>query len=349
MPLQHLGQLRPTMQQQIALQRALLALAREDEEIRRRTAEKPALARRLGAGPTPMPSIHSMPRMMEPAFKGGMEYAPLTDWSAVRGQALARQLRGAQPTPGYISGEERMGMAREGITAEREGAEAEMSKLAAGLYERLLPLDEEGRRIVMDAVRTHKPDVLDAMEKEGYISPEGVLAEPEEEKKVAFRSTRISDGWEYEDITYETGETESRMLGPAPKEGVEGLTPSEELGRARLRFDVEKAGKAYVAQAVKDAGGIIVDGDMIRRPGENNYRKATAEDVERRWMKIKDLTEYLRVEAEGIKSVEDAKIKYQHDHEAIKNVQRNIPGMIVDGIWTDALGQTLYDMFFKEE
>jgi len=66
MPVQHLGQLKPTMQQQIALQEALLALQRRDEELRRKAAKpKTALAHRLGtvdthqkygpsyAGPTP--------------------------------------------------------------------------------------------------------------------------------------------------------------------------------------------------------------------------------------------------------------------------------------------------------
>jgi len=47
MPLQHLGQLNPTMKQQIALQKALLALAREDEELRRKAA-----ARRVIRGPS---------------------------------------------------------------------------------------------------------------------------------------------------------------------------------------------------------------------------------------------------------------------------------------------------------
>jgi len=47
MPVQHLGQLSPTMKQQIALQKALLALAREDEELRRKAA-----ARRVIRGPS---------------------------------------------------------------------------------------------------------------------------------------------------------------------------------------------------------------------------------------------------------------------------------------------------------
>jgi len=46
MPVQHLGQLSPTMKQQIALQKALLALAREDEELRRKVAARDEELRR---------------------------------------------------------------------------------------------------------------------------------------------------------------------------------------------------------------------------------------------------------------------------------------------------------------
>ena len=78
-------------------------------------------------------------------------------------------------------------------------------------------------------------------------------------------------------------------------------------------------------------------------------RKATADDVAAYWKAIKSDADYRRVAAEGIKSKEDIKIKYQHDTEAIKNFQRNIPGMVVDGKWSDKLGQAMGNLLLEEE
>lgn len=354
MPLTYLGQLKPTMEQQIALQRALLKLIREDEEMRRKAAEKPvgepkrpALARRLVEEPMPPHrDAAAKAREIYEGRKAGV--AAPTDWPAVQERALARQLKGAEPTPGYISGEERMRTAREKIAGEKE----ELAGKAGEFWERITPLDDEGRKVALDAAKEYQPQLYDALIEQGFVDPAtGEAVRPEVERKVAFRETRITEGWEYEDITYADGTTESRILGVAPKDEIKErvLTPSEELGWARLHFDVAKAGEIHVTAAMKARGPAPIEGiTMVERPGAKK-RKATAEDVVAHWQAIKEDANFRRISAEGIKSVDDARTIYQHDTEAIKNMQRNIPGMIVDGEWSDALGQFVYDEFFKEE
>jgi len=92
MPVQHLGQLKPTMQQQIALQEALLALQRRDEELRRRAEPKTALGQRLSGGE----NVQAIPltgrterdnsTLAKPYFRPGAG-------------TLEEALRAAQPSP----------------------------------------------------------------------------------------------------------------------------------------------------------------------------------------------------------------------------------------------------------
>ena len=351
MALQHI-QLRPEKLKEVLRPRAV-------------AGKKPALARRLVTqGPKPYAGPTSS-FAKEPAFKGGMEYSPITR------EPLARALA---PTGGAPDIQAEAWARREEIVAEEQ---TRLDKEADALYTAVQDLSPNDQDFVLSkVVSKEKPGGLAAAlgVEPGAISPAAVRTDPlmqtmidknyirrderggyswmlpMKEKAVASTTTRIQDNWIYEDITYQDGTTESVLRGPAPKEEVTaGLTSSEQLGWARLQFDVDKAGAIHVAAAMKERGEAPIEGiTMIERPG-GKKRKATAEDVAAHWTAIKEDADYRRVAAEGIKSVEDAKIKYQYDTEAIKNVQRNIPGMVVDGKWSDELGQVLFDLFFKEE
>ena len=342
MPLTWLGQLSPTMQQQIALQRALLALQREDEQIRMKTmpqTEQPALARGLQGGGTVKPYAGPTSSFAEePAFKGGMEYSPVTREPLAR--ALVPATEGA-PVTGRPDWQAEAWARRKEIVKERVVGAKEA-------YDRIVTLDPNGQKVALSALRRYKREVYNAMEKEGYLSPAGELVQPAKEKTLMLQRIDSYSG-EVINVYADGSEEGTGRFEKLPEPEVKGLTPTEQLNILKFQFDVEKAGPLYVTQAIKDAGGVIAEGDMIRRPGENNYRAATKEDVERRYKKIEEHAAYLRVQAAGISTIEDVKIAFQHNPEAIRNAQRNMPGALVDGVWTDAVGQFLYDTFYKEE
>lgn len=325
MPLTHIGQLKPTMQQQIALQKALLALQREEEK----PIEEPALSRRLVTeGPKPYagPVSGLAPRE---AFRGGMEYATPTR------APLERALAPSEPAPDWQA---------EARTRREEIVEERKAK-AKGLYDRLLPLNEEGRQIVLKAAPR---ELVRAMEQEGYISPEGALAEPEKEKKVINVSQWTDEsGWLQQTTVYEDGTSKTEILGRAAKEEAKGLTPSEQLGWARLEFDISKEEEPYYAQAMENLGKLPSVGEVLA-----DGTKITDKNVEQvqknYWMDVGSIANRLRMDTEGIKNMDDVKTKYQYDTEAIKNFQRNF-GLTVDGVWSDMLGQVIYEAVFKEE
>lgn len=272
MPLTWLGQLSPTMQQQIALQRALLALQREDEQIR---AGTPALARGLegrGAAPTayagPTPTLAEE---KEPAFKGGMEYSPITTSFRPGAGTLEEALRAAEPVTGK-------GLDIQGQAWARRKEIVEGSVVGAKeAYDRIVTLDPESQKVALNALRRFKPGVYKAMETEGYMSPTGVLVEPK--KKAAFRTTRIEGGWEHEDITYEDGTTESRILGPAPEEAVEGATITEAIGLEKLGMEQVEFAERHRADIIKVLGDMPRIGlDMVKDEKGNDI-PATPEHV----------------------------------------------------------------------
>lgn len=340
MPLTHLGQLEPTMEQQIALQRALLKLIREDEELRRKAAEKPvgkptgepALARRLGGAPGAFPETGWGE---EPAFKGGMEYAPLTDWSAVQERALTRQLKAAEPTPGYISGEERMRMARERIAGERE----ELAGKAGEFWERITPLDDEGRKVALDAAREFQPELYDALIEQGFVDPTtGEAVRPEDRKKPMTRDTHVEDGWLYEDILYDDGTSTHEIIGRAPEGGVAAPTISEAVSLEKLGIAKEEHAERFRSQAIDIMGDMPRPGiDTITVDGKEVI--ATAEHANA-WIEgVTLLTAFLSGEAGevppgGELTMEDVKSMYEGRPDLISDVQQSL-GVPVTGIWDE--------------
>lgn len=195
MPLTHLGQLEPTMEQQIALQRALLKLIREDEEMRKQATKKPAgeptrepaLERGLGAGSMP-PRGDAAAKARE-IYEGrkGEEKPPWAvtfDWAGAREQALARQLRGAEPTPGYISGEERVRMATEA----REEREVELGAEADALYDAVQGLSKSDQDFVLSKV-VGKEEAAGAISIDMDPTQRALMEEELRERDVAWDPT----------------------------------------------------------------------------------------------------------------------------------------------------------------
>lgn len=375
MPLTFLGQLKPTMEQQIALQKALLALVREDEAARAKTAEKaPALARGLGAEPGP-------------AISGGPSYrerppSPLAAGPAAVGHfrpgagSLEEALRAATPATGKAIDIQGQAWAkREEIVAANQ---AELDAQADALYSSVQDLAEKDRDFILSKiVGKGKPSGLAAAlgAEPGAISPVAVRTDPlmqtmidkhyirldekgeyswmlpmKEKKVVNVNTWTDESGWLQQTTTYEDGTSETELLGRPEKEvAPTGLTPSEELGWARYHFDVAKVGDVYVTQEMKAQGPAPTEGvTIVKRPGGKD-EKATAEHVAAYWQRVQRGAEYRRVKAEGIKTIEDAKIIYEYDEEAIKNIQRNVPGMVVDGKWSPEVEQAVSELFLKGE
>lgn len=338
------------------------------------TGKKPALARRLGVSPGP-------------AIPGGPSYRPQPP-SPLAAGALAKPyfrpgagtleeaLRAAEPVTGKgLDIQARAWAKRKEMVAEEQ---AKLDAMADALYTRVQELSPEDQAFMLSkVVAKGKPSGLAAAlgAEPGAIPPAAIRTDPllktmidknyvrldekgeyswmlpMKEKKVINVSTWTDEaGWLQKTTTYEDGTSETELLGRPEKEVVEaGLTPSEELGWARYHFDVAKAGEIYVSAAMKERGPAPIEGiTMIERPGEKK-RKATAEDVAAHWQAIKEDADFRRVSAEGIKTIEDAKIFYQYDPEAIKNMQRNIPGMVVDGKWSDELEAYIDAVIVKEE
>jgi hypothetical protein len=345
MPLTWLGQLKPTSEQQIALQRALLKLVREDEEMRRKAAEKPALARRLVEEPMP-PRRDTASRARE-IYEGrkGEEKRPWAttfDWAGAREKALATQLRGAQPTPGYVSGEERMKLAREKIVGEKE----ELAGKAGEFWERITPLDDEGRKIALDAARDHQPELYDALIEQGFVDPTtGEAVRPEEKKKPMTRDTHVEDGWLYEDILYDDGTSTHNIIGRAEEVEAEGATVAEIINAQKLGIDIEQHEERFYRDALKIAGDSPRIGiDMLVEDGKE--RPAEQKDVDAWKTSMNNTIKFLR-EAAGVVpgaevpvSMEDVKSMYEGRPDLISDVQRQLD-LAVTGVWDDPLEEAL--------
>lgn len=248
MPLDWLGQLGPTMQQQIALQRALLALQREDEQIRLKTmpqAAQPALARGLAGGPTYAES--HQPRE---------ERVP-TDWEAVadrgraaRERALATQLRAAEPVTG--KGLDIQGRA----WARREEMVEERVVSAKEAFDRITTLDPAGQKVALNALRRFKPGVYKAMETEGYMSPAGELVQPKQEA-TSVQYVTADNGEMLALTTYPDGRIETEHTGvyPAVEAGeAVGPTISEAIKLEELGMKTQEFGERHYDRIIDVLG-----------------------------------------------------------------------------------------------
>ena len=354
MALEWLGQLSPTMQQQIALQRALLALQREDEQIRAKTAEKePALARKLvegpgpaipggptyagGLGPGPVGSAFDRPSpsaFTAPSPSAFAEPAP----SAFRAGAgsLEEALRAAQPTAGYVSSEERSRLYKEKMAVGKE----ELAGKASEFWVRIEPLDDEGEKVALDACRKHQPELYRAMIEQGYVDKTtGAAVRTEVVKKPMTRDTHIEDGWLYEDVLYDDGTSTHEIIGRAEEAEAEGATISESIALEKLGMEMGEYAERHRTAAIK------VMGDMPR-PGidtvniEGKDVPATVEHANA-WLEgVNALTAYLSAQAgeapvEGEVSMGDVKSMYEGRPDLISAVQQKL-GIPITGVWDEA-------------
>ena len=251
MPLDWLGQLKPSMQQQIALQRALLALQREDEQIRAKTMPQPALARGL-AGGTVKPYAGPTSSF---GGEGGGKFTGTYATPHFRPGAgsLEEALRAAQPSPGYVSGEERARLYREKMAGEREA----LAGKAGEFWKRIEPLDDAGEKVALDACRKYQPDLYKAMIEQGYVDKTtGVAVKPEVVKKPMTRDTHVEDGWLYEDILYDDGTSTHEIIGRAKEVEAEAPSVSDIVALEKLGLDIKKFDAEDMKTALKYAGDI---------------------------------------------------------------------------------------------
>ena len=354
MPLQWLGQLSPTMQQQIALQRALLALQREDEQIRARTAERqPALARKLVEGPGPAipggptyqaglgggpvgsafdrPSPSAFDRPSPSAFD---EPSP----SAFRAGAgsLEEALRAAKPTEGYVSSEERARLYKEKMAVGKE----ELAGKAGEFWARIEPLDDKGEKVALDACRKYQPDLYRAMVEQGYVDKTtGVAVKPEVVKKPMTRDTHVEDGWLYEDILYDDGTSTHEIIGRAEEVEAAGPTISEAIELEKLGLKVTEHNERHLDRVRKIVGDFPTAGiATITEDGVD--RLATKED-EAKWIDSANmLLNYYESVSEqlsaGAPTMEEVKAMYEGRPDLISDIQRQL-GLTATGVWDGTL------------
>ena len=328
MPLDWLGQLSPTMQQQIALQRALLALQREDEGIRAKT---PALARGLEGGPGAVVSGG-------PTYAAQGEREPSVTPSYFRPGAgsLEEALRAAQPTAGYVSSEEKSRLYKEKMAVGKE----ELAGKASEFWARIEPLDDAGEKVALDACRKHQPELYRAMIEQGYVDKAtGAAVKPEVVKKPMTRDTHVEDGWLYEDVLYDDGTSTHEIIGRAEEAEAEGATISESIALEKLGMEMGEYAERHRTAAIK------VMGDMPR-PGidtvniEGKDVPATAEHANA-WLEgVNALTAYLSAQAgeappEGEVSMGDVKSMYEGRPDLISAVQQKL-GIPITGVWDEA-------------
>lgn len=342
MPLDWLGQLSPTMQQQIALQRALLALQREDEQIRAKTmpqAMQPALARGLGAGPGP-------------AIPGGPSYreqppSPLAAGPAAVGHfrpgagSLEEALRAATPATGSAIDIQAQAWARRKEMGEERVVGAKEA------YDRIITLDPNGQKIALNALRKYKSGVYKAMETEGYISPTGVLAEPKQEATSVHYET-ADNGELIALTTYPDGRVEVEHTGVYPAveaEEAAGPTISESIAMEKLGMEMGEYAERHRTAAIK------VMGDMPR-PGidtvniEGKDVPATVEHANA-WLEgVNALTAYLSAQAgeappEGEVKMSDVKAQYEGRPDLIGDIQDKL-GIPRTEVWDEETERQFY-------
>lgn len=339
MPLDWLRQLSPTMQQQIALQRALLALQREDEQIRARTAEKePALARGLAGSPGA--AVSGGPtyaaREREPAFKGGMEYSPITTAFRPGAGSLEEALRAAKPTEGYVSGEERARLYKEKMAVGKE----ELAGKASEFWQRIEPLDDKGEKVALDACRKYQPDLYRVMVEQGYVDKTtGVAVKPEVVKKPMTRDTHVEDGWLYEDILYDDGTSTHEIIGRAEEVEAAGPTISEAIELEKLGLKITEHNERHLDR-VRDIVGDFPTAGIATITEDGVDRLATKED-EAKWINSANmLLNYYESVSEqlsaGAPTMEEVKAMYEGRPDLISDIQRQL-GLAATGVWDETL------------
>jgi hypothetical protein len=330
------------MKQQIALQRALLALQREDEQIRMRTmpqATQPALARGLGggkqayAGPT-----SALAKEKEPAFKGGMEYSPITtSWRPGAG-SLEEALRAAKPATGSA-----IDFQAEAWAKRKEIVEGRVVG-AKEAYDRIITLDPAGQKVALDTLRKYKPEVYKAMEKEGLLSPAGTLVK-QQKKALNVSTWTDEDGWLQQTTVFEDGTTETEIIGRGAKEPAEEPSVSDMVALEKLGMEVTEFNERHVKAAVKVMGDkprvgidtLTIDGKDVLATVE--HEKAWYEGVALAAAVF--AAEAGEAPPEGEVKMDDVKARYAGRPDLISDIQQQL-GIPVTGVWDEETERQFY-------
>jgi len=252
--------------------------------------------------------------------------------------SLEEILRAAIPATGSaLDVQEEAWTRRKEMVAAKE---AEMQEAAKGLYDRLLPLDEEGRNIALNAAQRYKPEIVDAMEKEGYISPDGTLAEPEQ-AATSVEYVTADTGEMLALTTFPNGRIETEHTGVYPATEAEPtavLTPEQEIALGKYGMEAEKFGTRFRDQAINIMGAMPRPGiDTLTVDGKEVL--ATAEHANA-WLEgVNALTAYLSGEAgeappEVGVTLPEIKAMYEGRPDLISAVQQNL-GIPVTGVWDE--------------
>ena len=328
MPLDWLGQLGPTMQQKIALQAALLALQREDDQIRKDAQPKTALGQRMTSG---SPGIYAGPTstLSDGGTKGGGSLAK--PYFRPGAGSLEEALRAATPSEGKapdIQGE--AWALRDKMVKERQ------EKADAGadeMYERLSTLDEEGQKIALDATRQSHPEYIKSMIEKGYMSPEGELAKMKEEKK-PLGDPYIDPMTRELTVLYEDGTTKGTGQYMPDMEEEEPLDIAAQLDIAIQTKELEDMYAAEGKEAVDNAYDIV--GPPPPKYDEDNKATGNYQEQYDNW-KNELYTEIARYKMETGQEIglDDIQRLY-NSPEDVTFFQRNILGMsIPTGVWDD--------------
>ena len=351
MPLTWLGQLSPTMQQQIALQRALLALQREDEQIRLKTmpqAEKPALARKLVEGPGP-----AIPG--GPTYQAGLGGGPVgSAFDRPSPSAFDRPSPSAfdEPSPSAFKGGGLEGALQTGVPvtgrpdwqaeawARRKEIGEERVVSAKEAYDRIITLDPNGQKVALNALRRYKREVYNAMEREGYLSPAGELVKPAKEVKPMSRDTHVEDGWLYEDVLYDDGTSTHEIIGRAEEVEAEGVSVSEVINAQKLGINIEQHEERFYRDAIKFAGDIPRIGIDMVTGADGKERVAEQKDVDAWKTNVNNLIKFFRessgTPSAGAPTMEEVKSMYEGRPDLISALQQQM-GITITGVWDDTL------------
>ena len=305
MPLDWLGQLKPSMKEQIALQRALLALQRENEEIRAKTMPQPALARGLEgggtvkpyAGPTPTSGgekspLGIYPELAKPYFREGAG-------------SLEEALRAAGGGPAPDIQAEAWARRKEIV----EENQAKLDAQADALYQAAQGLSKKDQDYILSKVVTKgKPSALaGALGAEpGAISPAAIRTDPlmktmmdknyikktatgydwmlpEEEPLKPTATTKWTDesGWTHITTTFADGTTKDETIGREAPEAVKATGPSVTEQLAVLKYEKELSDEEFknVPKALEltgpryGVGETDKDGKKVKQADVDNWNE----------------------------------------------------------------------------
>ena len=223
------------------------------------------------------------------------------------------------------------------MIAEEEAKKKALEADALGFWERVSALDPEGQKVALRAAQQFKPDLYQALEEAGVMSGEG-LVKAKEQKKVSHVSQRNVGGFTYQDILYEDGSTESKMVGAASEVPVEGPSVSEQLDVAKFEREVTGEPQEREDKIMKDAMAMTQTQFEYEPEGGRSYNEILDENIE--YLKSKVTTpEQANMSPEQREFFDDLAVKremYSDNSDAVKILQESY-GLQPTGVWDDML------------